>query len=90
MVSVEVVYARPTEIWIKSVLVAPGSTVLEAIHQSDFEQAFPLIKDYVFGIFSKPVTGDAVLYGGERIEIYRPLAIDPKEKRRLIAKKRGK
>ena len=42
-------------------------------------QAAPL------GVFGKTVADDYVLQAGERVEIYRPLLIDPKENRRRRA-----
>ena len=37
------------------------------------------------GIFSEFVELDAMLHDGDRIEIYRPLFIDPKQRRKLRA-----
>ena len=42
---------------------------------------------FSIGIFGKRVTLDKILKEGDRIEIYRPLIRDPKEARRLRAKK---
>ena len=39
------------------------------------------------GIFSKIVALDVPVRAGDRIEIYRPLILDPKEARRLRAEK---
>lgn len=43
------------------------------------------------GIFGERVPLDAHLHGGERVEIYRPLQVDPKElrRRRAGAKRNG-
>jgi len=40
------------------------------------------------GIFGKVVEEDAPLTDGDRVEIYRPLAADPKEARRRRARGR--
>ena len=40
------------------------------------------------GIFGKRVRPDTPLTDGDRVEIYRPLALDPKERRRRRARKR--
>ncbi len=37
------------------------------------------------GIYGKSVSPDAVLRDGDRVEIYRPLKIDPKAARRAVA-----
>jgi putative ubiquitin-RnfH superfamily antitoxin RatB of RatAB toxin-antitoxin module len=40
------------------------------------------------GIYGKRVRADAQLADGDRVEIYRPLLLDPKERRRRRAAKR--
>lgn len=89
-VMVEVAYAEPTLQRIISVEVIPGSTVEAAILQSGILSLFPqidLTKQKV-GIFSKACKLTDLVKEGDRIEIYRPLTIDPKEARRAKAKKR--
>lgn len=49
-----------------------------------------LIKNLNLGIFSKRVNLDHVISDGDRLEIYRPLIIDPKEARRLRYKHKQK
>lgn len=44
-------------------------------------------KAWYVGIFSQKVRLDAVLHEGDRVEIYRPLALDPMGKRRTKLKK---
>lgn len=63
-----------------------GKTVVDAIEASGLYGKYPEIKTFAVGIYSKKVTGDAVLKEGDRVEIYRPLALDPKEKRRRQAR----
>ena len=48
------------------------------------------LNNLLLGIFSRRITIDTVVKEGDRIEIYRPLLIDPKEKRRLKAKRSKK
>ncbi|MGE3920445.1 MAG: RnfH family protein [Gammaproteobacteria bacterium] len=81
---VEVVYATDSKQVIKSLLLASQSTVLEAIEQSGLLQTFPEIdlSKVKIGIFSKAVTLQTLLSEGDRVEIYRPLKIDPKQARR--------
>jgi putative ubiquitin-RnfH superfamily antitoxin RatB of RatAB toxin-antitoxin module len=38
------------------------------------------------GIFSRRVTADDLLHDGDRVEIYRPLTLDPKDARRRRAR----
>ncbi len=86
---VEVAYARPNQQWIVQVQVEEGCTIHTAIVCSGILQQCPeidLTKQKV-GIFSKPHQLTDKVNEGDRIEIYRPLVIDPKEARRAKAKK---
>ncbi len=65
---------------------SPGLTVEAAIKASTILQHYPELATLKKGIFSKPVDDHDPVVAGERIEFYRPLLIDPKEKRRLRAK----
>ncbi len=84
---VEVAYARPDEQVIVTVVATPGMTVREAIERSGILARFPEIDPARLdvGIFSKPVELDRPLRDGDRVEIYRPLLVDPKEVRKRRA-----
>jgi putative ubiquitin-RnfH superfamily antitoxin RatB of RatAB toxin-antitoxin module len=87
MVEVEVAYALPNEQKIIVVAVEAGSTIEMAIMQSGILQIFPdidLSKQSV-GVFSEPRRLTDIVSPGDRVEIYRPLCIDPKESRRKKA-----
>jgi putative ubiquitin-RnfH superfamily antitoxin RatB of RatAB toxin-antitoxin module len=89
MISVEVVYA--TEMFVETIPLdmEDGSTVCDAIDQSDIIHAhtdIDLSKNKV-GIFSKFCGLDKVLEDGDRVEIYRPLKADPKVARRMRAER---
>lgn len=88
--SVEVVYALPGRQVLLALEVEPGTTVSQAIEQSGILGAFPALDPLSspVGIFGRRVKRDAVLEHGDRIEIYRPLVVDPKDSRRRRA--RGK
>ena len=96
MMEVEVAYAERDKQAIRPVSVPVGSSAIEAVRLSDIREEFPQIpadEELELGIFSKKCTADQVLQPGDRIEIYRPLMIDPKEARRLkaeVAEKRKK
>ena len=64
-------------------------TVIEAIDRSSVLTQFSDIdlSRAVVGIHSRKVPLDRLLEAGDRIEIYRPLQIDPKQARRLRVKK---
>lgn len=88
-IKVEVVYALPQVQRLIAVQVAPGCTALEAVQQSGIAKAFPdLDLDKAeLGIYGKAVAKTQVLREGDRVEIYRPLIIDPKEARKARAAK---
>ena len=87
---VEVVYALPDEQVLLKVQVKRGATLRDAIEASGVLSRFPqidLARDAV-GVFGKIAKLDDRLNAGDRVEIYRPLVMDPKEARRQRAKQR--
>ncbi len=90
LLSIEVAYAKPEEQVILTLQVSTGTTLGEAIRQSGILQRFPEIdlQQQAIGVFSQPRKLTDGVEEGDRIEIYRPLLIDPKEARRLKAKRR--
>lgn len=84
--TVEVVCALPDSSIVRSVRLAAGATVATAITASGIERAVAQTLDiHRVGIFSRRVTADTCLRDGDRIEVYRPLVLDPKEARRRRA-----
>jgi len=67
-----------------SLHLAAGSTVLEALHASGFLQLFPTLDQAstLVGIWGHRVDLSQSLLDQDRVEIYRPLNVDPKEARR--------
>lgn len=95
-IRVEVAYARPERQRIIELLVDRGTTALEAARLSNIAAEFPEIDlgQADMGIFSRPLDGKAmpapseyVLEERDRVEIYRPLLLDPKEARLERARK---
>lgn len=89
MIRVEVAYALPERQALITLDVEENCTVLAAVQRSGIERDFPEINWSTahFGIFSIPVEKPAeqMLRAGDRIEIYRPLLIDPKAVRKARA-----
>jgi putative ubiquitin-RnfH superfamily antitoxin RatB of RatAB toxin-antitoxin module len=83
-INIEVVYATATQSYLLSVAVPVSSTIAQGIETSGILEQCPEIKldQNKVGIFSKLKSLDDKLNEGDRIEIYRPLKIDPKEARR--------
>lgn len=84
---VEVAYATPKKQLIIPVKVSKGTNIKQAIESSGIQKEFDDIDLNVnhVGIFGKKTTLNHVLVEKDRIEIYRPLIIDPKEQRRRKA-----
>lgn len=85
---VEVVYGdAKTQVLLKT-KVPEGATVATAIKASGLLNQYPELKltQLSLGMFSKKATLDTVIHEGSRVEIYRPLKIDPKVARRERAK----
>lgn len=91
MINVEVAYARPEKQMIIPVRISEGATLMDAVVASGITGHFPQINlsEDKMGLFGKAVKDPAtqVLVDGDRVEIYRPLLIDPKQARVNRAKK---
>ena len=98
MIPVEVVYGIPSTQRLLALEVPAGTTALEVVQLSGIMQEFPeiVLETVSLGIFSRlldgramPAAADYLVQPHDRIEIYRPLLIDPKQARlRRAAKKR--
>lgn len=81
-IKVEVAYATPEKQKILVLEVEEGCTVYQAAEQSGIVSEFPEIElaEAKMGIFGKAVRApkDEAIREGDRVEIYRPLIIDPK------------
>jgi putative ubiquitin-RnfH superfamily antitoxin RatB of RatAB toxin-antitoxin module len=84
-IRVEVVRARRDGADAVTVQLPAGALVRDALRASGMD-ADP----NAVGVFGKRVAHDTPLADGDRVEIYRPLALDPKERRRQRARKRPK
>jgi putative ubiquitin-RnfH superfamily antitoxin RatB of RatAB toxin-antitoxin module len=87
---VEVIYATPEQQVIHTLEMAEGATAGEAIEASGIMARYPEMKlaDGQIGIFSKPCDLNHRLRAGDRVEIYRPLRVDPMMARRARALKK--
>ncbi len=92
MINAEVVYATPGRQLLLLVTLPEHCSVIEAITSSGIlsqcdELAQQDVASLNVGIFSIPCAHDREVQQGDRIEIYRSLRHDPKEARRMRAKK---
>ena len=86
-IRVKVVYAAAKELDAVSVRLPAGATVRDAIAASGIAERREVDLEAV-GVFGHRVAADARLADGDRVEIYRPLLLDPKEQRRQRARKK--
>jgi len=93
MICVEVVYAAPERQVICRLEIPVNSNARQAVLASRLTDKFPDLDLLCceLGIFGKRLQNPEtyVLQAGQRIEIYRPLLIDPKETRRRRAAQRA-
>ncbi|MDZ7643781.1 MAG: RnfH family protein [Woeseiaceae bacterium] len=84
---IEIVFARPDHQALLDLDVPPGTTVGEAIRRAGLAERFPDddLERCETGIWGQPVPRSRTLRAGERVELYRPLRMDPREARRRRA-----
>lgn len=86
----EVVYARPDSQRVVELSLPAGATARDALVQSKLCGSYPEIdiESAVLGIFGAVVPADYQMRDGDRLEIYRPLAADPRLARRARVRRR--
>ncbi len=86
-VKVELAFATPAKQVLREFDVPVGSSVADVIARGNLVREFPglSLEDVQAGIWGRPVGRDHVVRAGDRIELYRPLRMDPREARRLKA-----
>ncbi len=87
MIKVEVVFAEPDKQRLVEVEVAEGATVADVLEASAIASRFRGVNldELPVGIWGTVVERDAPVRDGDRVELYRPLEMDPREARRLRA-----
>lgn len=86
-ISVEIVFALAESQELLAVSVPTGSTVADVISISGFVECFPQhnLADLAVGIWGRVVENDRTVVDGDRVEIYRPLELNPRDARRKFA-----
>ena len=74
-----------------SLVLAPASTVAQALQLSGLLQRFPELgqPSTVLGVWGRKASLQQTLRQGDRVEIYRPLRVDPTVARRERFEKQG-
>lgn len=86
-IGIELAFGTAARQELLSLRVADGTTVLDAIERSEIAQHFPEhdVDQLAAGIWGRPVDRQHRLKNGDRLELYRPLVMDPREARRAVA-----
>lgn len=89
---IEVVYALPDRCWRVLVRLPAGSTVGDALAAADLPSRVPglVVDPDGLAVFGQAVTPATVLHDGDRVEVLRPLRVDPMQARRRRAREAGK
>ena len=89
LLRIELAYSpAPRRVLTLSISLPPDSTVADALRASGWLQAHGLDLDAQrCGVWGRVQPLGHPLRDGDRIELYRPLTVDPKEARRLRYKK---
>jgi uncharacterized protein len=82
-----VVYALPDRQSLQELDLPESATVAEAVARSGLLQKFPEITErpLACAIYGRAVADSHLLRADDRVEILRPLQVDPKESRRRAA-----
>ena len=86
-IQVTVVHALPDEAIEVALRLPMGATIADAIDRAgaNLRLAAADLSRCPVGIFGKRARRDTVLADGDRVELYRPLKVDPKQARRQRA-----
>jgi putative ubiquitin-RnfH superfamily antitoxin RatB of RatAB toxin-antitoxin module len=87
---IEVVYATPVQQDLVTLDLPSGASAFAAILASGLLERHPEIdlEHGKIGVFGKIVAPDTSLADGDRVEIYRPMSVDPKLARSARARRR--
>jgi len=87
---ITVVYALPDRQIVRDLKLPADATLETALRQSGLLQEFPEIDPLrtPVGIYGRVMPRDTILRPGDRVEIYRPLRVEPGTARRRRAGKR--
>ena len=93
MLKIQVVFASPENQLVIDLEVREGTTIAAAVEQSGLRDELRAvgidIDALTFGVWNNVRSGHDLVSNRDRIELYRPLEVDPKEARRRRAKPEG-
>lgn len=91
-ISVELAYSpAPRTVELQPLTLPAGSSVQQALQVGDWFARHPGVDpaQLVFGVWGRRVPPSHLLRDGDRLELYRPLQVDPKEARRVRYRAQG-
>lgn len=74
--------SAPREVHESTAELADGATAADALRESGWMARFPEIGSLSLAVWGRRCTGELVLRDGDRLEVLRPLRVDPKVARR--------
>jgi len=88
VISIEVCYAEARAAIIRAYRLAQPACVADALRAAAADPAFAAVDlgGAPVGVFGRVVSPGTPLADGDRVEVYRPLAADPKSARRARAR----
>jgi putative ubiquitin-RnfH superfamily antitoxin RatB of RatAB toxin-antitoxin module len=92
LAQVSVLYSpAPREVLEWEVVLPPGATVLQALQASGLPAAFPEmdLREAEVGIWGRKARLEQPVRDRDRVEVYRPLKVDPKLARRERFRRQG-
>ncbi|MEZ5598095.1 MAG: RnfH family protein [Pseudomonadales bacterium] len=91
MIRVELVFALPDEQFVLPLALPSASTVGDALERAGRDLVFSLfpLTSGAVGIWGEVSDRSRVLQDGDRLELYRPLQVDPRTARRRRAADAG-
>jgi uncharacterized protein len=92
VIRIEIVYAEQQRSVVKSLMMAQGELIADALRLAALDEDFQGVDlaNATVGIYGSVASRDRPLKDGDRIEIYRPLAEEPKLARRKRASRSGR
>lgn len=91
-IRIEVVLALPRRCWREYVEVPAGTTAGEIVRRSGLDEVCARVAGETprLGVYGRKIGADYQPRAGERIELYRGLVADPRQRRRARANTRGR
>lgn len=81
-IEIEIAYAEPERQWLKKITIPTHTTIETALEWAALKcDDLKIPPNAAYGIFGNLQSQDTILRSGDRLEIYRPLKKDPKERR---------